>query len=91
VAAALSPSSTISSSATYSAASTALGEGIRPSATVDFPTFLGLLEGVGLSEEPTISKLVPYLRTLTTLAGGGKSLGAGVERLRLVLGLQHPE
>ena len=44
---------------------------------------------MGLSEEPTISKLVPYLRTLTTLAGGGKSLGAGVERLRLVLGLQQ--
>ena len=91
VAAALNPSSTLSSAASYSAASTALGEGIRPSLTVDFPTFLGLLEGVGLSEDPTISKLVPYLRTLTTLAGGGKSLGGGIERFRLVVGLKRTE
>jgi len=91
VAAALNPSSTLSASAPYSAASTALGEGIRPSLSVDFPTFLGLLEGLGLSEEPTISKLVPYLRTFTTLAGGGKSLGEGVDRFRAVLGLQHTE
>ncbi len=89
VAAALNPPSTLSSSASYSAASAALGEGFEPSLIVDFPTFLGLLEGVGLNEDPTISKFVPYLRTLTTLAGGGKSLGGGVERLRLVLGLQR--
>ena len=38
---------------------------------------------MGLSEEPTISKLVPYLRTLTTVSGGGKSLGGGIERLRV--------
>ena len=44
---------------------------------------------MGLSEDPTISKFVPYLRTLTTLAGGGKSLGGGIERFRLVLGLQR--
>ena len=91
VAAALSPSSTISTSAPYSAARTALGEGIRPSISIDFPTFLGLIEGLGLSEEPTISKLIPYLRRLNTLSGGGKSLGGGVERLRLVLGSQHTE
>jgi hypothetical protein len=91
VAAALNPSSTLSSSAPYSAASTVLGEGIRPSLSVDFPTFLGLLEGLGLTEEPTISKLVPYLRTLTTLSGGGKNLGGGVQRLRVVVGLQHTE
>jgi Protein of unknown function (DUF3352) len=91
VAAALNPSSTLSASAPYSAASTALGEGIRPSVSVDFPTFLGLLEGLGLAEEPTLSKLVPYLRTFTTLAGGGKGLGQGVDRFRAVLGLQHTE
>jgi len=91
VAAALNPSSTLASSAPYSAASTALGEGIRPSIIVDFPTFLGLLEGLGLSEEPSISKLVPYLRNLSTLAGGGSSPGLGVERLRVVAGLQHAE
>ena len=85
----LNPSSTLSSAASYSAAKATLGEGFQPSITLDFPTFLGLLEGVGLNEDPTISKFVPYLRTLTTLAGGAKSLGGGVERLHLVLGLQQ--
>ena len=87
VASALNPSTTLSSSASYSAASAALGEGIKPSVIVDFPTLLGLLESVGLSEEPAISKFVPYAHALTTLAGGGKSLGEGIERFRLVLGL----
>ena len=85
---ALDPSSTMSGASTYSAAQSALGEGIQPSITVDFGTLLSLLEGVGLAEDPTISKFVPYLRASTTLAGGGKSLGGGVQRLRLVLGLQ---
>ncbi len=85
----LRPSSTFSSAASYSAAGTALGEGGQPSLTVDFPTLLSLLEGVGLSEDPTISKFVPYLRSFTTLAGGGHSLGGGIERFRLVLGLQQ--
>ena len=67
----------------------ALGEGIEPSLIVDFPTLLGLLEGVGLSEDPSISKLVPYLRSATTLAGGGRQLGGELERFRLVLGLQR--
>jgi hypothetical protein len=85
---ALNPASTMSGGAAYSAAQSALGEGIQPSATADFATLLSLLEGIGLSEDPTISKFVPYLRASTTLAGGGKSLGGGVERLRFVLGLQ---
>lgn len=87
----LKPASTLAHSAPYTAASAALGEGVQPSLVVDFPTFLGLLEGVGLSEEPAISKLVPYLRSLTTLAGGGKGLGEGIDRFGLVLGLQHAE
>ena len=85
---ALNPSSTMSGASSYSAAQSALGEGIQPSVTVDFSTLLSLLEGVGLGEDPTVSKFVPYLRSSTTLSGGGKSLGGGVERLRLVLGLQ---
>jgi hypothetical protein len=87
VATALNPPSTMSDSATRSAAAASLGEGIQPSLIVDFPTFLGLLEGVGLIEAPSLSKYVPYLRSLTTLAGGGHQLGGGVQRLRLVLGL----
>jgi hypothetical protein len=85
---ALNPPSTLLTAASYSAAQTALGEGIQPSISVDFATLLSLLEGVGLGEDPTISRFVPYLRASTTLSGGGKSLGGGVQRLRLVLGLQ---
>jgi Protein of unknown function (DUF3352) len=89
VGAALNPSSTLSAASSRSAAASALGEGIQPSIIGDFPTLLSLLEGVGLSEDPLISEFVPYLRTLTTLAGGEKSLGGGVERFRLVVGLQQ--
>lgn len=88
VEAALHPSSTLSGAASYGAAAAALGAGFQPSITVDFPTLLSLLEGVGLQEDPTISPFVPYLRSLSTLSGGGKSLGGGIERFRLVLGLQ---
>ncbi len=87
---ALNPSSTMSGSPAYTAAQSALGEGIKPSLGVNFATLLSLLEGVGLSEDPTIAKFVPYLRNTTTLAGGGKSLGGGMERLRFVLGLRQP-
>jgi hypothetical protein len=86
--AALNPSSTLSAAAAYGNASAALGEGIRPSMTADFPTLLSLLEGVGLLEDPTIAPFLPYLKSLSTLAGGGKSLGGDVERFRLVLALQ---
>jgi Protein of unknown function (DUF3352) len=86
---ALNPPSTLSSAASTSAAASPLGENMRPSVIFDFPTLLSLLEGVGLSEDPSISKAVPYLRSLTTLAGGGKNLSGGIERFRLVLGLQQ--
>ncbi len=86
----LNPPSTMSGAAAYTAAQSALGEGIQPSLTTDFPTLLSLLEGVGLSEDSTIAPFVPYLRNATTLAGGGKSLGGGMERLRFVLGLRQP-
>jgi hypothetical protein len=89
VAAALNPSSTLSSAASRGAAASALGEGIQPSLTVDFPTLLGLLEAVGLNEDPSLSTLLPYLRSLTTLAGGGEVLGGGIERTRLVFGLRQ--
>lgn len=88
VAAALRPSGTLSSSATSSAAASALGEGARPSLIVNFPTLLGLLEGLGLTEAPSVSKFMPYLRSLSTLAGGGHVLHGEVQRFKLVLGLQ---
>ncbi|HTR72416.1 MAG TPA: DUF3352 domain-containing protein [Solirubrobacteraceae bacterium] len=84
---ALAPPSPLSGSSLYSSAQSALGEGIAPSISVDFTTFVSLLEGVGLSEDPTIGPALPYLRASTTLSGGGRSLGEGAQRLRLVLGL----
>ena len=88
VTSALHPSSTLSSATAYASAASALGEGIQPSVTVDFPTLLSLLEGVGLSEDPTIAPFVPYLRSLSTLSGGARRIGGDVERFRLVLSLQ---
>lgn len=87
VGAALNPPSALAGSAPHDAAVAALGEGTQPSLIVGVPTFLSLIEGLGLSEAPGISKFVPYLRSLTTLSGGGHSLGGDVERFRLVLGL----
>jgi len=88
VQAALHPTSTLSNAASRNAAAAALGEGIQPSLIVDFPTLVSLLEGIGLTESPSISKFVPYLRSATTLAGGGRSLSGEVDRFRLVFGLQ---
>jgi hypothetical protein len=86
---ALKPSSTLLTAASASTAASTLGEGIRPSVLVEFAPLLTLLEGVGLAEDPSISHVLPYLRSLTTLVGGGKSLGGGIKRYRLVAGLQH--
>jgi hypothetical protein len=88
VEAALNPPTTLAATAPHTAAAASLGEGIQPSLIVSFPTFIGLLEGIGLIEAPSISKLVPYLRSVTTLAAGGHELGGGVDRVRLVVGLQ---
>ncbi len=87
---ALRPSSVMAQGAAAStAAASALGEGIQPSVTLDFPTVLTLLEGIGLTEDPTLAKVVPYLRAASTLSGGGHALNPEVQRFRLVLGLQH--
>jgi Protein of unknown function (DUF3352) len=88
VTSALDPSSTLASAASRTAAAASLAEGIQPNLIVDFPTLLSLLEGIGLTEAPSISKFVPYLRAATTLDGGGRELSGGVQRLRLVVGLQ---
>jgi hypothetical protein len=89
VSAALSPSSTLASSASHGAAAAALGEGIHPSLMLDVPTLVSLLEGVGLTEDPGIAPALPYLRASSTLAGGARTGGGEVERFRLVLGLQR--
>jgi Protein of unknown function (DUF3352) len=86
---ALNPSTTLSSSANYQAAATTLGHGLKPSLLVEFPTLVSLIETLGLAQSEGISTALPYLQTLSTLAGGGgESLGNGVTRARVVLGLQ---
>lgn len=89
VEAALDPSSTMSAAATRGAAAAALGEGTQPSLILEVPTLLTLLEGVGLIEDPMIAKVVPYLRTITSVTGGGRRLNSEVSRFRLVLGVQQ--
>lgn len=83
---ALTPSSTLATSPAYSTATSTLGNGIEPSLIVEFPTLLGFLEGVGLTQSPGLSSLVPYLKSLGTLTAGATSQ-SGVEHFRLVLGL----
>ncbi len=87
---ALNPPSTMATAAARAAAAAALGEGTQPTLIVDFPTLVSMLEGIGLTESPPISTVIPYLRSVTTLAGGGRRLGGEVERFRLVLGLRQP-
>ncbi len=88
VTAALAPATTLASAAARSAAASALGEGLQPSLVFQLPTLLSLLEGVGLTEDPTLSKLLPYLRSVTSIDGGGHALASEVERFKLVVGLQ---
>jgi Protein of unknown function (DUF3352) len=88
VGAALNSSGTLASAPASSEAATTLGEGAQPSIIVQVPTLLSLLEGIGLTEDPTISGFVPYLRSVTTIAGGAHRLNAAVERFRLVIGLR---
>lgn len=83
---ALAPSGALANSATRAAATSALS-GALPSLIVQFPPLIGLLEGIGLTESPPLSSYLPYLRSVTTLSGGGLQLGGGIERFRLLLGL----
>lgn len=53
------------------------------------PTLVGLLEAVGLTEDPTLSKVLPYARAITSIAGGGHALPDEVERYKLVATLRH--
>ncbi len=83
---ALAPSSTLSSSPAYSSAASTLGGGIEPSLIVEFPTLLGFLEGLGLTQSQGVSNLVPYFKSLGTLSAGATSQG-GTQHFRVVLGL----
>jgi hypothetical protein len=85
---ALNPQSTLAGTSVYNAAASALGEGIEPSAAIEFHTLLGLMESIGLTEAPGFSGIAQAVKPLSSLAaGGGKSLGGGVKRARLTLTL----
>jgi Protein of unknown function (DUF3352) len=85
---ALSPQSTLAGSALYTSAEKALGQGIKPSAAIEFHTLQGLIESLDLSQAPGFSGIASAVQPLSSLAaGGGKSLGGGVTRARVVLGL----
>jgi hypothetical protein len=88
VGAALVPPNTLSGTPSYDAAAAQLGEGIQPALLVQVPTLLSLLEGVGLSEDQTLSGVLPFARALNTVSAGGRSLSGDIERTRLVLGLR---
>jgi Protein of unknown function (DUF3352) len=83
---ALSPAGAFSSSSVYSSASSMLGA--KPAIVFDVPQSVSLVEGLGLSESPTIAPTLEKLRSLGTIAGGLQGLGGGVLRLRLLAGLQ---
>jgi hypothetical protein len=86
---ALNPQSTLEGSALYNSAASALGQGIQPSAAVEFHTLSGLIESLGLSQAPGFSGIASALGSLDSLAAGtGGTPSAGVKRARLVLGLQ---
>jgi hypothetical protein len=86
--AALSPSSPLSAAATYSAASSMLGEGIQPSIVLQVPTVFTLLEAAGLGEDQTIAPVAPLLRSLASVSAGARSVGAGADRFRAALALR---
>jgi hypothetical protein len=90
VADALSPATTLASAQSRTTAAAALGEGIQPSLIFQVPTLLSILEGIGLTEDPSLRSVLPLLRGISSVAGGGHQLGEGVERLKLVIGLSSP-
>jgi hypothetical protein len=85
--AAINPEGSLPSTPAYSQATATIGEGIKPTLLVNVPTLLGLLEGVGLAADPTISKFVPYLQSVASVIGGGHELDSETTRYRLLLGL----
>jgi hypothetical protein len=89
VAQALGSAGTLAGGPALNAAASALGEGLQPSITLDFPTLLGLLEAAGLNEDPTIAPVAGYLHSLTTLAAGGGRPASGIERVRITIGLRQ--
>lgn len=79
---------TLSQSPLYKSASAQLGSGAKPILIFDFPSMLAFVEGLGLGGSPSLSSVLPYLRSLGTLTASEQSLGGNVSRLHAVLQLQ---
>lgn len=89
---ALNPQSTLAGTPNYNTAASALGQGIQPSALVEFHTLSGLIESLGLNQTPGFSGFASAIAPLSNLAvGGGRTLSGGVKRARVVIGLQPPQ
>jgi Protein of unknown function (DUF3352) len=67
---ALHPAGRFADSAAYRTAAATLGAGVRPVFVLDFGGALTLLDGLGLSNNPSVAKVLPYLRALSMLAVG---------------------
>lgn len=90
---ALHPSSTLSASPAYAAATSALGGGAKPSLILEFPMLLSLLEAIGIAQSEALAGVLPDLRSLGRLTvgssapeGNGAANGS-TTRLRAVLEL----
>jgi hypothetical protein len=86
---ALEPTTTLAEAQSTATAASVLGEGIKPSLIFQVPALLSILEGVGLSEDPNLAPALPLLRGTSAISGGGRGLGGGIERFKLVLGLNQ--
>lgn len=87
LAAVIKPQARLSGAPSFAAASTSLGEDVKPVFLLDTPTIVNLLETFGLGNQPGFAKVRPYLAAL-----GPLSLGTGrdgdIARATLALGLR---
>ena len=81
------PTDKLGDAGSFDSASSALGDGIRPSVLVDFPTVVQLLEGIGLGNNPDYKKAKPYLDAIGVISAGGKHEG-DTSKARLAVGLR---
>lgn len=89
---ALQPSSTLVTSPAYSAATNALGGGVRPSLILEFPMLLSLLEAIGVTQSQALAGVLPRLKSLGRLTAGSSiqqdhTAGKTTTRVRAVLEL----
>lgn len=84
---ALSPPSSLGDSATFKAATSSLGSEIVPSFYLDFQPIAGLLSLPGVSTDPNLERVKPYLDRLDYVIAGAGSAG-GRKMVRIVLGVR---